>query len=202
MSTVLIVSKTQMQHGVCVGAINEDNSELIRLHNEKGGNLNGNAPYEIGDRWEVQVEDAWNARSKPHVEDKQTTPLRKLNNVGVSGIVCYINKHNFGDRLTIGSLQETFQGCLKFEGNKNFINRNAIPSFSTQFWVADDDLIHVESFEKHYYLYKNLRIKFVGLQTIRDRIPKGTIIRLSLANWWNGDGSGEDRCYLQISGWY
>jgi hypothetical protein len=21
-------------------------------------------------------------------------------------------------------------------------------------------------------------------------------------NWWDGDGSGEDRCYLQLSGWY
>lgn len=48
----------------------------------------------------------------------------------------------------------------------------------------------------------NTKLKFVGFQTIIPYIPKGTIIRLSLANWWNGDGSGEDRCYLQLSGWY
>lgn len=39
MATVLIVSKTQMRNGVCVGGINEDTNELIRIHNYRGGNL-------------------------------------------------------------------------------------------------------------------------------------------------------------------
>ena len=39
MATVLIVSKTQMKNGVCVGGINENTNELIRIHNERGGNL-------------------------------------------------------------------------------------------------------------------------------------------------------------------
>ena len=42
---------------------------------------------------------------------------------------------------------------------------------------------------KHYYFYDNVRLKFVGYQTIVDKIPSGTIIRLSLANWWD-DGCG------------
>lgn len=82
------------------------------------------------------------------------------------------------------------------------VNREDIPSFSTQFWIADSDLIYTEQFGKHYYRYKQTRLKFVGFQEIVKRIPAGTIIRLSLANWWDGDGSGEDRCYLQLSGWY
>lgn len=32
MATVLIVSRTQMANGICVGGINEDTGELIRLH--------------------------------------------------------------------------------------------------------------------------------------------------------------------------
>ena len=50
MATVLIVSRTQMANGICVGGINEDTGELIRLHNEKGGNFKSDAPYMVGER--------------------------------------------------------------------------------------------------------------------------------------------------------
>lgn len=202
MATVLIVSKTQMSNGVCVGGINENTYELIRLHNEKGGNLSLDAPFEIGDRWEMVVETAWNVRPKPHIEDKQTTPIRKIDNIGINGIKNFIRSHNFNGRLTNGALENTFEHCLNLQGSRNFINKDNIPSFSTQFWISDCDLIYREIFGKHYYMYNGIRLKFVGFQPIIQRIPRGTIIRLSLANWWNGDGSGEDRCYLQLSGWY
>lgn len=202
MAKVLIVSKTQMNNGICVGGINRDTCELIRLHNERGGNLSSDAPYEIGDIWEIQVENAWNARQKPHIEDKQTKPIRKIENVGTEGIIDFVKNHLCGNRITKGCIDQTYEGCLNFCGTKNYVNRSRIPSFSTQFWISDTDLIHCEQLGKHYYLYKNIRIKFVGCQSHVDKIPAGTIIRLSLANWWNGDGSGEDRCYLQLSGWY
>lgn len=191
-----------MQNGVCVGGINEDTCELIRLHNERGGNLSSDAPYEIGDRWEIQVKNAWNSRPIPHVEDKQTIPIRKINNAGTQGIIHFINNHLFGNRIIKGNINQAFEGYLNFCGTRNFVNRKRIPSFSTQFWIADKDLIHNEQWGKHYYYYNNIRIKFVGYQPPINRIPAGTIIRLSLANWWEGDGSGEDRCYLQLSGWY
>lgn len=202
MHIVLIVSRTQMSNGVCIGGIIEDTCELIRLHNEKGGNLSLDAPYEIGDRWEMDVKTAWNVRPRPHTEDKQTISIRKIENIGINGIINFIRLHNFNERFTNGALEYTFEHCLNLQGNKNFINRNNIPSFSTQFWISDCDLIYREIYGKHYYIYKNTKLKFVGFQTIIPYIPKGTIIRLSLANWWNGDGSGEDRCYLQLSGWY
>lgn len=202
MSTILIVSKTQMKNGVCVGGIDEGTCELIRLHNEHGGNLSFDAPYEIGDRWEMNIRTAWNVRSQPHTEDKQTSPIRKIENVGIQGIIDFVQSHDWGLRLTTGALQHTFEGCLIMEGNKNYVSYPKVPSFSTQFWIADEDLIHTIHFGDHYYKYKGTRIKFVGCQNHAERIPVGTIIRLSLANWWNGDGSGERRCYLQLSGWY
>lgn len=55
MATVLIVSRTQMANGICVGGINEDTGELIRLHNEKGGNLKSDAPYMVGERWNLRI---------------------------------------------------------------------------------------------------------------------------------------------------
>lgn len=202
MDTILIVSRTQMRNGVCVGGINERTGELVRIHNERGGNLPADAPYQIGDRWDMNVATAWNVRERPHVEDKQTSPIRKINNVGIAGIIDFVKSHNLGSRLTVGDLSQAFEGCLVLQGTKNFVNHANTPSFSTQFWIADTDLIHTESFDKHYFYYNRIRIKYVGYQPIVSRISAGTIIRLSLANWWDGDGSGEDRCYLQISGWY
>ena len=53
-----------------------------------------------------------------------------------------------------------------------------------------------------YYLYGSYRIKYVGFQTPLDCIPQGTVLRMSLANWWKKGDSDEERCYLQLSGWY
>lgn len=200
-TTVLIVSKTQMRNGVCVGGINESTGELIRLHNERGGNLTADVPYEIGDRWQMDVETAWNVRPAPHTEDKQTTGLAKIGNVGVRGIADYVNNNAANLRLARGDIANAFRGMLHFSGTKNYVNRNNTPPYSTEFWISDRDLIHSVQWDKHYYYYGEIRLKYVGLQTPIDRIPAGTIIRLSLANWWD-DGCGEDRCYLQLSGWY
>ena len=200
MTTVLIVSKTKMANGVCVGGINEQSGELIRLHNERGGNLTADAPYEIGDRWEMSVETAWNVREVPHIDDKQAIPIRKIENVGISGIIDYVRNHNLGNRLYTGSLNGTFDGCLQ---SRIYVTRDCVPGFSTQFWIPDEALNHVVSFEKDYYIYQGLKIKYVGFLPAVARIPAGAIVRLSLANWFDGKGTwSEECCYLQISGWY
>lgn len=200
MTTVLIVSKTKMANGVCIGGINEQSGELIRLHNERGGNLTTDAPYEIGDRWEMSVETAWNVRKAPHIEDKQTIPIRKIENVGIYGIIDYVRNHNLGNRLYIGSLNGTFDGCLQ---SRIYVTRDCVPSFSTQFWIPDKTLKHVVSFKKDYYIYQDLKIKYVGFLPAVEKILAGDLVRLSLANWFDGNGEWlEERCYLQISGWY
>ena len=204
MTNVLIVSRTQMANGVCVGGIDETTGELIRIHNERGGNLSSDAPFKVGDRWQMKVEKAWNARPIPHTEDKQTSLYHKIENIGIEGIKKYIHNHSFGSRMTKGPLADTFEGKLHLGRRNNYINRDNIPSFSTQFWISDKDLIHFvnkyNNKETHYYQYDNISIKFVGFQEHVARITAGTIIRISLANWW--DGQGEERCYLQLSGWY
>ena len=45
MATILIVSKTKMRNGVCIGGIDEQSGDLIRLLNERGGNLDADAPH-------------------------------------------------------------------------------------------------------------------------------------------------------------
>lgn len=119
MATVLIVSRTQMANGVCVGAVIESTGELIRVHNERGGNLTSDAPYQVGDRWDMDVKNAWNARPIPHVEDKQTTPNRKIDNIGIEGVKRFIRNNSFGRKLTVGALSDTFEGKLHLEGTNN-----------------------------------------------------------------------------------
>lgn len=202
MTRILIVAKTRMKSGVCVGGINEENLELVRLHNAFGGNLSHNAPFEIGDRWEVDVQTAWNVRSAPHVEDKQTTPIKLIEKISISEIASFIRSNKFGERFVKGSLFNTFQNCLKKEGATTFICKNNIPQFSTQFWEIDSDLVYYDQWDKDYYLYNGIKLKYVGFQPIEERIRKGTVVRLSLSNWWKKDEKTEERCYLQLSGWY
>ena len=169
MSVVLIVSRTQMANGVCVGAIDENSGELVRLHNDRGANLPADAPYQIGDRWNVNMQTSWHVRPRPHIEDKDTKFISLINNVGIDGIKQYINTHHFGNRLVSGDISNAFEGCLHFEGTKNYINRDRIPGFSTQFWITDKDLIHCVSFGKHYYMYGDeLRIQDIPKQTSRE----------------------------------
>lgn len=202
MAVVLIVSRTQMKNGVCVGGINESTLELIRLHNERGGNLSIDAPFEIGDRWDLEIETAWNRRPVPHTEDKQIKIIHKIENVGESGIVEFLDKHNLGCCFVEGCLQDTFNGYLILNGKNNYIAEPNVPQFSTQFWRNDKDLVHREMYGKHYYCYGDVCIKYVGFQEHVERIPSGSIIRLSLANWWRPEGCDDERCYLQLSGWY
>ena len=71
MDTVLIVSRTKMKEGVCVGAIIETTGESIRLHDERGANLAKDAEYQIGQEWEMDVQKPWNSRPEPHLEDRR-----------------------------------------------------------------------------------------------------------------------------------
>lgn len=206
MNTVLIVSRTQMSHGVCVGGIVEETNEFIRLHTDTGGNLPTEAPYQIGDRWHMLVEPAWNARPKPHVEDRQTTAVQYLGNVGMQGVANFIGQHC---SITEGCITRLFNHTLQFSGHyflTGSVGKDHVPNHSVAFWVADNDLMkHDNSFQGKpgvYYLYGSYRIKYVGFQTPLDCIPQGTVLRMSLANWWKKGDSDEERCYLQLSGWY
>ncbi len=82
-----------------------------------------------------------------------------------------------------------------------------IPTHSTGFWIPDVDLKLVGKD----YVYTKKRIllpskycfKYVGVEKAIDVIPANTKVRISLAKWWHPDDIViEDRCYLQLSGWY
>lgn len=209
MSNVLIVSRTKMSNNnVCVSGIVEETGESIRIHTSKGGNLHKDSPYQIGDRWEMIVESAWNARQYPHTEDRNVTPIKKIGNINLKEIANFVSKNG---RVVKGSISDLFNKVIIFEGvipQSGFITpkSNNVPDHSVEFWISDTDLIkREETYEgkkQIYYLYSWYKIKYVGFQEAIDNIPKGTVIRISLANWWKKDPLSEERCYLQLSGWY
>jgi hypothetical protein len=97
---------------------------------------------------------------------------------------------------------------VKYYGKKNgkgyfSANINNYPSHSVGFWISDVDL----RYSNGSYIYENngisRQIVYKGNQTALQVIPKGRLIRLSLAKWWKPEDSDiEARCYLQLSGWY
>lgn len=201
MGRVLIVSRTKMRNNVCVGGIDIDKRKFVRLHTEHGANLPEDAPYKIGEVWEMILENPWNPRKAPHKEDMMVIEEKRL---GVFPQHVLSDKiEQTGVQIVKGSIEQTFDKCLKFTTNgKGFINEENVPSNSVSLWITDSDIIPIENYGKTFFRYKNIMIPYVGFQTA-ERISAGTLVRLSLANWWvPDDGDCEARCYLQLSGWY
>jgi hypothetical protein len=49
---------------------------------------------------------------------------------------------------------------------------------------------------------KDVWITYVGFEPAIELITHGSLVRVSLARWWRPDDDSEERCYLQLSGWY
>ena len=217
MSRVLIVSKTRMREDkVCVGGIDIDKRASLRLLNEIGWHEDDFfCEYEIGDMWDITYVHN-NNRPLPHGnEDVNVLTKSKMgvllgNNVSMLDVLNIIKF-----RYYKGSIENIFNGLTKRTGRgKMYVSDPEVPDHSTCFWVCDKDLTkfvsqYGEKQRVSYYYpmpaptYRIL-VPYVGLKQPVDCIPKGTLIRFSLAHWWSPDdwSDTEERCYLQLSGWY
>ena len=205
---VFIVSKTKMKNAVCVGAVSQD-GRYVRMLTENGRNQDKDTQFDIGDVWAIEYKER-ESKIPPHIEDilvgnmtfKFTSTLEKM--------VLFLNK-----RLKIKTISGIpdllYDGLLRWTnaGSGYISKRIGIPNNSVGFWIIDKDLIRTEFKGKIKYEYPNSlglgykRITYVGTQESIDVIPEGTLVRVSLARWWSPNGSNiEERCYLQLSGWY
>jgi hypothetical protein len=200
---VLITSKTHKGKAACVGGMLIESIEFVRLLNSGNWDQYADTDFEIGDIWDidfVQREDV----DPPHIEDViigRKKYLREIKNL--SDFIL-----NSGVTIYRGSPNRIFNGLLNWTGNgSGYIdNKENLPANSVGFWISDKDL---ELNDKH-YLYppdnpfmKTKKIRYVGFDPPIDAIPTGTLIRVSLARWWKPEDSDiEERCYLQLSGWY
>ena len=198
---VLIVSRTRMKNGVCCGGIDLTTGEFIRLHDHWGKNLMESAPFQIGDVYDLDYRTAVNRRPIPHIEDKEVLPdYEKLKHLTATELIDEI------DRLVNvpnGGIETIFEGKLRRSTFATYISPEDIPQFSVCFWRPNAPLIKSGFLGKtKYWFGGNYAINYVGFHEPIEVIPAGTLLRMSLANWWSPDDITEKRCYLQLSGWF
>ena len=150
--------------------------------------------------YEISYQTSWNVRPLPHVEDKSLNTYRFLRTLQKEQIISEIEKRGC---VSSGDIKNIFEGKLCYSRYASFISPKAVPAHSVCFWRPDAPLIRTDYLGKTRYRYKDCYISFVGFQEPLDRIPAGTLLRMSLANWWAPEDSDiEKRCYLQLSGWF
>lgn len=212
MSKVLIVSRTRMRENrVCVGGIDLDKNRPIRLLDPDGYHEDeSDCPYEIGDIWECNyVRNA--RRPAPHLEDSNVNE-REL----VESKFCKTTDDfkktlsALGIKIFRGSIDNCFDGCLVNDGRRYYVDEYNVPLYSTCFWINDYNL-NSNDFRKpgggvkKQLSYMNgssrwgIPIAYVGLGDTPTSVPAGSLVRLSLANWWRKDENTPERCYVQVS---
>lgn len=203
---VLILSKTKYgTTQVCVGGICVNSKQFVRLLNQGGYYQPADTKFNIGDIWDINFT-VNSDRKEPHNEDvtiHSYTFVRKI-----YSLETFIK--NMGVPIWKNNVANIFEGKILWQGNgKGYFSKNIknYPIHSVGFWISDVDLKHQKVGHQDFYIYQNngvsRQIVYKGNQSILAVIPKGRLIRLSLAKWWKPENSDiEERCYLQLSGWY
>lgn len=203
---VLILSKTKYgTTQVCVGGICVNNKQFVRLLNQGGYYQPADTKFNIGDIWDINFT-VNPYRKEPHNEDvtiHSCTFVRKI-----YPLETFIK--NMGVPIWKDNIANIFEGKILWQANgKGYFSENIknYPNHSVGFWISDVDLKHQKVGHQDFYIYQNngisRQIVYKGNQSILPVIPKGRLIRLSLAKWWKPEDSDiEERCYLQLSGWY
>jgi len=210
---VLIVSKTEIrkQNSRCVGGLLIDSGNFVRLLDEFAQNQSSDTPFEVGQIWDIEFKRG-NNLIPPHIEDVLINSKYYIKQIDISNI------HQILERLKIkvwyGKPVNLFDGYLRWQGDemlRGYINhQNGIAKNSVGFWKLDRDLYLDTELENGRCKYnyfdgeQTYSIRYVGeiKQEPIKKISKNTLCRVSLSKWWNTNGQTENRCYLQLSGFY
>lgn len=194
-----------MKTAACVGAI-AMNGRFLRLLDIHGNNQPVDTELEVRQVWEIEFEERGNKRP-PHIEDVLVTS-KTYKGTLKDDITMLQVIERLNAPIWRGSPDVLFDGKLNWTNNgSGYINEeNGIPTNSVGFWISDRDLTKKVVFEKIRYNYPNINgwrsLPYVGFENDVNVIPAGTLIRVSLARWWDRNGETEERCSLQLSGWY
>jgi ATP-dependent DNA helicase RecQ len=206
MEQVLIVAKTRMGSGICIGGLALASNRSVRLLPRNRYNLASHANFEVGQVWDLDLRDAVDIEP-PHLEDVVVCACR------YRGEMPDLRTFLLGRvQSWYGGPECLFDEMLTVDQTKCYVARSGpIPKRSTGYWLPDRILSCDEKNGKPYYLvdylsnrsgriyHRTLSIPFVGFATPLDKIFPNTLVRVSLARWLSRD---QERCYLQISGWY
>ena len=200
---VLIVAKTRMGSGACIGAITEQGESVRLIPFDADPHDGANLEYNVGDIWEISVEPA-TSLIPPHNENVVVYEKERVLTVRdcVSAIELAMPPIRGGPNLLYDELLET-----SASGALYVIEQNGIPSYSTTFWRPDQPLTRDTDGRRVRYRYPTENgggtLTFVGFQEPIEYIDTGTLLRVSLAHWWRPEDTPdiELRCYAQLSGW-
>jgi len=200
---VIIVSKTRMSNAACVGGVLA-NGKFVRLLNSDGYNQDSDTELKIGDVWTIEFEERIEKRP-PHIEDILVSSMTfKFSFDSISKMVTYL-KEKLKVKIWRGSTEVLFDGKIQWtsSGSGYISETGEIPDNSVGFWIPDQDLPRKDYNKKVRYSYplRWRNISYVGYQNPVDKIPANSLVRVSLARWWSPN-EDEERCYLQLSGWY
>jgi hypothetical protein len=139
---------------------------------------------------------------QPHVEDvivQQSNYLGRVKDI----------KGTLSDRVRVwrGKPKNLYDGMIRFTSKgSGYISRQiGLPNQSVGFWITDKALHKsINDYSKRVYHLENdfVKLTYVGTAEAIDVIPAGTLLRVSLSRWWCPSSDIEERCYLQLSGWY
>ena len=201
---VLIVAKTRMGGGACIGAITEEGESVRLIPFDEDPHDGANREYEVGDVWEISAERVTDL-IPPHIENIVVHEKRRLGSAhnSIGSIERFMPPRNGQPReLYEGLLQSTEKGALYIA------KQSGVPPYSTTFWRPDQPLKLDTQGKNVRYRYPTesggYTLTFVGFQEPLEVIPAGTLLRVSLAQWWRPkDKPGvEKRCSAQLSGWF
>jgi ATP-dependent DNA helicase RecQ len=199
---VVIVAKTRMGSGACVGGISCEGSSVRLIAPDAEYNHTFNQEYNVGDVWDVTY--TVPRLVPPHVENIVVHDKKRLAPIG--DLTRFIEQYM---PPCAGGAATLFEGLAHHvPGGPLYIARQSgIPSFSTVFWQPDPPLKLDLRGKRLRYLYPSVEggctLTFVGFQDPLEKIPAGTLLRVSLAHWWRPEDrpDAEMRCYVQLSGW-
>lgn len=195
---IWIVAKTRMKKMRCVGGVGEDGRSW-RIMGPDGSHHREDTPFEVGQCWEMELRPVDGCRP-PHVED-----ARLLSYELVGDGVPLARQLPSGVTVWSGGPQTLFDGHLRFtDTGRAYVGRESVPTCSTGFWRLDAPLrLRGDAVRYGYQCGRHrFAIKYVGVAEPVQELPAGTLVRVSLARWWSGEHGVEERCYLQLSGWF
>lgn len=215
---VLIVARTHMRSSnVCVGGLVVTDSseaflESLRLLGPEGQKIGARSRISVGQIWELTYSPATGLR-EPHTEDVQVSEWNHINQIDDSEIASFLRTHaeelRQKGRWWEGPPESLFDGSVEATGRGSGYIQDEVPAVSTGFWIPGEDLNQQErEDEKVRYRYDDRRytnirlITYKGTRDSIERVPEGTVCRVSLARWWDNDGRMPERCYLQLSDYY
>lgn len=195
-----------MAHGICVGGVLA-NGRFVRLMKMDGHNQDEDTPFNVSDVYTIEFQEKPNLRP-PHIEDILVSNKKfKFTFSSIENMVKYLTE-KLKVKIWEGSPDILFDGKLQWtnSGSGYISIEGEIPEHSVGFWISDKPLTKRIVFDRVRYNYPNIigwrSLPYVGFDEPVQQIPSGTLIRVSLARWWDRNGETEDRCSLQLSGWY